>query len=73
MNFFLQMVLGDDNRPDEARFTYLLVQVVIVAAFTYNGLQARHFALLDICAAETALIALYNASVGIRARIGKGS
>jgi hypothetical protein len=73
MNFLYQMILGDDNRPDEARFSYLIVQFTIVAAFIYNGLMSHHFQLLDICGAETALIAFYNGSIAVRGAIGKGS
>jgi hypothetical protein len=71
--FWKALITGPGGLPDEVAFSYLYIcQPVVTAAFIANGVLARHFALLDYCGAETALISLYQAVVAIRGAIGKG-
>ncbi len=72
LGFWRGLVTGPGGLPDEAAFSYLAAQGIIVAGTIYNTIIGHHFPILDFIGGETALIPLYNAFIGVRGSIGKG-
>lgn len=65
-SFWNLLVEGADGLPDEAAFSYLIIQLVIVLGMLYNTWVSKHFAIMDFVGGECALIPLYQAGDAAR-------
>ena len=64
------LITGPGGLPDEAALVFLLLQPLFFFGVVFNAVKTGHFAYLDVSGAETAIIFLYNVSIGARAKLG---